>query len=213
MSHPEERCVFFGHEDPIMFCNEAFSILLGTFHPAAIVLSATLQPPSIDTGDLCFIPLRAPRADVLSSPEWGKGEVLYLQFDVRDTGKGLMAEEMGRLFGRFPQAYAKTAAEHGGSDLGLFISHELAELHGGKSEYPQPLERAAHSPSTSKLGCINPKSRTTERSLIFPLTTQERSFISRFKRQSTTTPLCLTQEIPAPIIISQLFTVTCTSSS
>jgi CheY-like chemotaxis protein len=37
-----------------------------------------------------------------------------------------------------------------------------------KSEYPQSLERAAHSLSTSKLDGINPKSRTTDWSLRFP---------------------------------------------
>ena len=75
---------------------------------------------------------RTSHADIHSSPEWGNGEELYLQFDVRDTGKGLTTEEMSRLFGRFQQASAKTASQHGGSGLGLFISRELAELQGGQ---------------------------------------------------------------------------------
>lgn len=68
----------------------------------------------------------------MSAPDWGKGEDVYLQFDVCDTGKGLTAEEMSNLFRRFSQASAKTYSQYGGSGLGLFISRELTELQGGQ---------------------------------------------------------------------------------
>ncbi|KAF2712760.1 hypothetical protein K504DRAFT_427362 [Pleomassaria siparia CBS 279.74] len=97
-----------------------------------IVLSASLEPPSAGTRDLEFITPRASHVDIFASPEWGKGQEMYLQFEVRDTGKGLTAEEISRLFSRFQQASAKTASQHGGSGLGLFISRELAELQGGQ---------------------------------------------------------------------------------
>ena len=51
---------------------------------------------------------------------------------MQDTGRGLTKEEKRRLFGRFSQATPRTHAQYGGSGLGLFISRQLTELHGGQ---------------------------------------------------------------------------------
>ncbi|KAF2465897.1 uncharacterized protein BDR25DRAFT_197504, partial [Lindgomyces ingoldianus] len=96
-----------------------------------IFLAASTTPPS-GSSSLSFIPQRASRVDILSSNEWGKGKEVYLQFDVCDTGKGLTAEELKRLFLKFSQASPKTYSQYGGSGLGLFISRELTELQGGQ---------------------------------------------------------------------------------
>lgn len=54
-----------------------------------------------------------------------------LEFSVVDTGRGMNAEQMGRLFEPFSQVGAGDPALLGGSGLGLTISKRLAILMGG----------------------------------------------------------------------------------
>src|SRR5690606_11217215 len=58
-------------------------------------------------------------------------EGLVLEFEVRDTGVGLAAVEMDRLFEPFEQTESGIAAP-GGTGLGLAITRELARLLGGE---------------------------------------------------------------------------------
>ncbi|MSQ73757.1 MAG: sensor histidine kinase [Betaproteobacteria bacterium] len=57
-----------------------------------------------------------------------------LRFRVSDTGMGITAEAMGKLFTPFAQLDAASTRRHGGTGLGLYIARELAQLMGGSLE-------------------------------------------------------------------------------
>lgn len=56
---------------------------------------------------------------------------VMLQFDIIDTGRGFSEREAEKLFKRFSQIDASSTRQHGGTGLGLVISMQLVELHGG----------------------------------------------------------------------------------
>ena len=55
-------------------------------------------------------------------------ELAKIAIQVRDTGKGMSQEQMGKLFQPFTQADASTTRNFGGIGLGLFVSQRLARL-------------------------------------------------------------------------------------
>ncbi|WP_374675264.1 ATP-binding protein [Ideonella sp.] len=62
------------------------------------------------------------------------GQRVELIITVRDTGIGIDADTLPRLFRHFTQGDSSTARRHGGSGLGLAISQEIVELMKGRIE-------------------------------------------------------------------------------
>jgi signal transduction histidine kinase len=54
-----------------------------------------------------------------------------IEFAVRDTGIGMTAEQLGRLFQPFTQAESSTARTYGGTGLGLAITQRFCRMMGG----------------------------------------------------------------------------------
>jgi CheY-like chemotaxis protein/nitrogen-specific signal transduction histidine kinase len=60
-----------------------------------------------------------------------KGKRLRLVFTVRDSGIGISAAELARLFRPFAQASVSVARQYGGAGLGLVFVRRIAEAMGG----------------------------------------------------------------------------------
>lgn len=95
-------------------------------------------------------------------PEEPSGHALLIE--VADTGPGMTAGQLQRLFTPFDQIVEGVSARHGGSGLGLAISRDLAELMGGRLT----------ARSTPGLGASFTLSLSLERALEAPAAKAER---------------------------------------
>ena len=69
------------------------------------------------------------RVEVSAAPENG-----FVRVSVTDTGVGIAPEDMERLFDKYEQARSRATRSEKGTGLGLYITRQLVELHGGKIE-------------------------------------------------------------------------------
>jgi len=61
------------------------------------------------------------------------GEQVLVRFEVKDTGRGVDAEQLPRLFSAFEQGDSSTTRRYGGTGLGLAVTRRLARMMGGES--------------------------------------------------------------------------------
>ncbi len=118
---------------------------LDSIEPAAqakgVRLESILDPKSVivsgDPGRLQQVFWNLLSNAVKFTPKGGKVQVLlqrvnsHIEFCVSDTGIGIPGDFLPHVFERFSQKDSSTHREYGGLGLGLAISKQLVDLHGG----------------------------------------------------------------------------------
>ncbi|EOO00059.1 putative histidine kinase hhk2p protein [Phaeoacremonium minimum UCRPA7] len=73
------------------------------------------------------------KVKAIGPPDLDDNQIM-LEFSIIDTGRGFSREEAQLIFKPFSQIDGSSTRQHGGSGLGLVISRQLVELHGGRME-------------------------------------------------------------------------------
>ena len=78
----------------------------------------------------------APYFKIIEKPDrkdrdFDNGLMPFVEVTVKDTGIGLKSEDLARVFNRFEQIDGSKSRNYEGTGLGLALTKELVELHGG----------------------------------------------------------------------------------
>ena len=79
----------------------------------------------------------------ISAARAGKGAAERIEIAVADTGIGMNAEQVGKLFQEFSQADLSTTRKYGGTGLGLAISRRFCQMMGGDISVESELDRGS----------------------------------------------------------------------
>ncbi|KAF9183564.1 hypothetical protein BGZ50_004147 [Haplosporangium sp. Z 11] len=72
------------------------------------------------------------RCSLVAAKPNSEPDLLTIKFEISDTGKGFDEAERAVMFKPFSQVDTSSTRKHGGTGLGLVLSKEFVELHGGK---------------------------------------------------------------------------------
>ncbi|KAJ5158506.1 CheY-like superfamily [Penicillium coprophilum] len=106
----------------------------------------------------------------------------FMNFEVVDTGKGFSSQDAERLMQRFSQLGESGSQQHAGSGLGLFLSKQLVEMHGGKLTPSSKEGQGAKFSFNVKVDAPSPPSPSEQPKLM-----RQNSSASRRPTQSRTT--------------------------
>jgi hypothetical protein len=118
----------------------AFESVQGMAERAGVVLADQTHPARVwvDQDRIVQVLVNLLSNAVKYSPEHGEVVVQAveqageLRFEVRDEGRGIPADKLEYVFGRFQQVDRADARIKGGSGLGLAIARSIVEQHGGR---------------------------------------------------------------------------------
>jgi signal transduction histidine kinase/putative methionine-R-sulfoxide reductase with GAF domain len=124
------------HADPVRFKQILFNLLSNavkfTPNSGQITVRTRSVPGIADVG--------VQIAECPDKSEIGKLQSEMLEIAVTDTGSGINAEDLPRLFQNFVQLKATAIQHHEGTGLGLALTKRLVELHGGRIRAESPGE-------------------------------------------------------------------------
>ncbi len=99
-----------------------------------------------------------------------KGKKAQIHFEVKDTGIGIPKEKQAHIFEHFCQADDEMTRKFGGSGLGLSISKQLVDLHGGNLQVKSEEGQGANFHFTIKVDVAKAPQRLLPKHQ--PMTTQ-----------------------------------------
>ncbi len=137
-----EMAMFPEWVDPAALASSVVDRLALQFHDKGVALHVNIEPdlPQIyaDPARITQVLVNVLGNALQYTPAGGQVWVAVrrvgddVQFVVRDTGRGIPAEDLPHIFERFYRVDKSRARASGGSGIGLTISKHIVEAHGGR---------------------------------------------------------------------------------
>jgi signal transduction histidine kinase len=121
------------HADPARFRQICFNLLTNAvkFTPVGGAITVAARLVRGQFGDLAIGKAGTDSTDPTGeSSSCPPGE--WLELSVTDTGIGIRPDDLPRLFQQFTQLESTYTKRHAGSGIGLALTRQLVELHGGR---------------------------------------------------------------------------------
>ena len=85
-----------------------------------------------------------PEGGTIGLDVMGEADHRQVRIRVWDTGIGIPADQLERLFKPFVQIDSRLSRQHGGTGLGLALAYGMAQLHGGTIEVGSAVGKGSH---------------------------------------------------------------------
>ncbi|KAI9648766.1 hypothetical protein NHQ30_003406 [Ciborinia camelliae] len=134
---------------------------------------------------------------------------IMLEYSIVDTGRGFTKDEADLIFKPFSQIDGSSTRQHGGSGLGLVISRQLVELHGGTMQGSAVPGKGSTFTFTAKFGLPtvddHPEPLTTPQLSKVPSSSSSVSNISTqiAAKHASSNPLLATRLLHSPAVMME----------